>query len=128
MIIVLGMFSGGVAYNRQIALRNAAREGARYGSVLPNSTTWAADVQQLVVDRSEGELELADICVAMLTGSTVVRSTSTSSPCYTDGSPGDSRKPRVQVHVNADANIEALVFSYPITLEAQSTARFEGSS
>jgi hypothetical protein len=97
--------------------------------VLPNSSTWAADVRQLVMDRSEGELQLANICVAMLSGNTVLRSTaSTLTACYSDGSPGDSSKPRVQIRVSSTANIEALVFSYPITLTAQSTARFEGSS
>jgi Flp pilus assembly protein TadG len=139
MVLVLGMFSGGVAYNRQIALRNAAREGARYGSILPRTpevvsgATWAERIRTNVVERSEGELVASQICVAMVDGSagTVVLGTTpnafstTGARCFDDG--GADGKKRVQIRVNASANIEALVFSYGVTLTSEATARFEGT-
>jgi Flp pilus assembly protein TadG len=142
MVLVLGMFSGGVAYNRQIALRNAAREGARYGSILPRTpetvsgATWADRIRSNVVDRSEGELTTSDICVALVdgaSGTVVVGSTpnafttqSGGGNCFNDG--GADGKKRVQVSVKANATIEALVFSRNVVLTSTSTARFEASS
>lgn len=142
MILVLGMFSGGVAYNRQIALRNAAREGARYGSILPRTpetvsgATWAQRIQSNVVDRGEGELTTSDVCVALVdgaSGSVVVGATagvfttkSDGTRCFDDG--GADSKKRVQVLVRANATIEALVFSHNVTLDSQSIARYEASS
>jgi Flp pilus assembly protein TadG len=139
MVIVLGMFSGGVAYNRQIALRNAAREGARYGSILPKTpetvsgATWAERIRANVVDRSEGELTASQICVALVdgaSGSVVLGTTPNAystggARCFDDG--GADGKKRVQVSVNASANIEALVYSRGITLTSKSTARYEGT-
>ena len=136
MIIVLGMFSGGVAYNRQIAIRNAAREGARYGATVPRLTaftsgTWASNVREVVQERSEQELALNDICVALVTGSPAVAVSTNhttaggTSPCFTE-SEDDGQ--RVQVRVTATANLEALVFSYPITLDAEAVANHEGEA
>ena len=141
MVLVLGMFSGGVAYNRQIALRNAAREGARYASILPRApqtvggVTWAERIRANVVDRGEGELTTADVCVALVDGAagTVVDtpanvySTATGSGrCFDDG--GADGKKRVQVSVRATATIEALVFSYDVNLTSESIARYEAVS
>lgn len=146
MMLVLGMFSGGIAYNRQIALRQAAREGARYGSLLNrtpevvNGRTWAQRIQDAVVERAEGELVAADVCVALVEGaatppdviipaSPAVQSsyttTGTTKGCYADG--GTDGKRRVQVTVTKDAKIEALVFSHTITLNPKGTARHEAS-
>jgi Flp pilus assembly protein TadG len=138
MVLVLGMFSGGVAYNRQIALRNAAREGARYGSILPKTpetvsgATWAERIRANVVDRSEGELKTSQICVALVNGAgagSVVLGTTPNAystggaPCFNDG--GADGKARVQISVNAPATVEALVFSRSITLTSKSIARYE---
>ena len=54
MCIILGMFTGGVLANRQIEITHAAREGARYGSMVPVSDsflsgTWATNVRDVVV-------------------------------------------------------------------------------
>jgi Flp pilus assembly protein TadG len=136
MIIVLGMFSGGVAYNRQIAIRNAAKEGARYGATVPRLTsftsgTWASNVRDVVVERSEQELAASDVCVALVTGSPAV-AVSTShttaggtAPCFAE-SEDDGQ--RVQVRVATTANIEALVFSWPIDIDAEAVANHEGEA
>lgn len=96
MTLVLGMFSGGMAYNRKNTLINAAREGARYGATLapgslgttppswppecyvagpePSSPcgidTWVEEVADAVEQNAEGDLrdgvEGRMICVAYL--------------------------------------------------------------
>ena len=136
MILVLGMFSGGVAYNRQIAIRNAAKEGARYGAPVPRLTTfasgtWASNVREVVRERSEQELELAGICVALVTGSPAVAVSTDhttaggTNPCFAE-SEDDGQ--RVQVRVTATANLEALVHSFPITLDAEAVGNHEGEA
>ncbi|MFP5377848.1 MAG: TadE/TadG family type IV pilus assembly protein [Acidimicrobiia bacterium] len=80
LTLVLGMFSGGLAYSRKITLTNAAREGARYGAtlapstVLPPSATccgidyWVTKVADAVEQNAEGDLDAGvdgrEICVA----------------------------------------------------------------
>lgn len=141
MTLILGMFSGGLAYNRQMALRQATREGARYGATLSRGTafaageTWATTVRSVMKERSEGELTDANICVALVSGSgastAVVTNgalgaswySTTGAPCYNDG--GADGKRRVQVTATSSANIEALFFSRTLTLDAESTARHE---
>src|SRR5712691_4500636 len=49
MMLVMGAFSGAIAYNQKLDLAHAAREGARYGATLPENqatftspaTNWA---------------------------------------------------------------------------------------
>ena len=74
LMLVLGMFSGGLAYNRKLELTHATREGARYGTTLSDdqvfvgSATWATTVRDLVMDRASGDLAGAQICVALVSG------------------------------------------------------------
>ena len=140
MTLILGMFSGGLAYNRQIALRNAAREGARWGATLrEGAASWPSTVRDVVVERSEGELTAANVCVALVdqdlgdpVGSiadapaTHIIGTSAEIAqgyCYADSQDTGAR---VQVTVRSTANIEALVFSYNVNLTARASAKHEG--
>ena len=81
MTLVLGMFSGGLAYNRKNTLINAAREGARYGATLAPASVdpgppsagideWARQVTDAVEQNAEGDLRDGvagrEICVAYL--------------------------------------------------------------
>ena len=80
-MLMLGTFSGGIAYNRKITMTNAVREAARYGATLAPSTIplpppstccgidlWVNRVADAVVENAEGELDPGDpgreICVA----------------------------------------------------------------
>jgi len=152
MMLVLGMFSGGIVYNQKLDLTHATREAARYGAATsqtqafdttncPNCTTWANAVRQQAVDRSGGDLTTGagttagvttnGVCVALVTGSPAAvvapaASYSTSgSTCYSDTS-GDTST-RVQVSARRDGKIEALLFTQTVTLTARASARFEGS-
>jgi Flp pilus assembly protein TadG len=140
--LVVGGLTGGIVLSRKQSLAHAAREGARYGAVVPASQcqptsncgglTWAQLVRSVVVQRSVGTASNAQVCIALVTGSagTVVdgdaqfTTKSDGTACYSDGS-GDPGL-RVQVSITrADESINAVFFRVPVTLTAQATARFE---
>jgi Flp pilus assembly protein TadG len=133
MMLLLGMFSGGIAYNRKLDLQQAAREGARAGATLPKDTlNWAQTVQDLVVARSEGTLtSRSQVCVALVKGSTphAVDADHYANPfssddfCFADTS-GESAE-RVQVFVSRDTKIEALMFSYDQTITGRAVTTYE---
>ena len=142
MMMVLGMFSGGLAYNQKLQLTHAVREGARYGATVPStqtfaSGTWATNVRQVVIDRAAGDLTGAgtSVCVSLVEGSppAVVApaasfTTNGTAPCnatetYPVTSSDNGR--RVQVTALKPGKIEALLFSYNVNLNARATARAE---
>lgn len=105
LMLVLGVFSGGLAYNRKIAITDASREAVRFGATLPTGKSGVADSWlDQVADRARlsasGELDLVTpgryTCVAYVGyGSpegTTVDSTrkreqnGSGSPTYTSGS------------------------------------------
>src|SRR5689334_203763 len=74
--LLLGMFTGGFALNHKLDMTLAARESARYGSTVSadqcsskcNGMNWAQLVGSIAVQRSEGDLRTADVCVALVQG------------------------------------------------------------
>ena len=63
MTLVLGMFSGGIAYNQNLSINHAAREGSRFGATLSKASPgglvaadWTAAVRNKVVETATGEL------------------------------------------------------------------------
>ena len=73
-VILLGIFSGGLAYNQKLQVTHATREGARFGAAIPStqswsSGTWASNVRDMVVDRSLGDLTSSEVCVSLVSGS-----------------------------------------------------------
>jgi Flp pilus assembly protein TadG len=147
--VLLGILTGGMAYNRQLDLSHAVREGARYAATLDSTATfntstcdstgtWEGAVTSTVVARSSGSLTCAQVtCVALVTGSpgseTVVSNHSTSSSgnttkCYSDAT-GSSSAKRVQITVDRGAGTDKLQFifgSYSLRLKKSATARYEG--
>ena len=142
MMLVLGTFTGATAYNQKLDLAHAAHEGARYGGTLPEdqttftspATNWATAVQQVVVERSAGDLTAAQVCVALVDGNPPVvvdaghrvNLPAGQSNCYDDGS-GDAGK-RVQVTVARPGTLEALVFTMNLNLSARAVAKFESGN
>ncbi len=137
MMLLLGMFTGGLAYSRKLSVAQAAREGARYGATLPipaDVDVWLGQVAALVIASGDGELT-ADrpgqrVCISYVTGSGVVRSRRqtgagvvfTASPCIA----GDGRsEARVQVVAGRTSTFEALVFSRDLDLVSEAVARHE---
>ena len=101
MILVLGTFSGGIAYNTKQSITSAAREGSRYGATLPLAvdypscapsanpvatapyTNFVRCVSDLTVSASSGELAAGSsgryVCVSILSYDSVSGILTTSS-------------------------------------------------
>jgi Flp pilus assembly protein TadG len=136
-MLLLGMLSGGRLYDQKLNLTYAAREGARYAATLPTdqafaSGTWATNVRDVVVSRSNGDVAAADVCVALIAGaagtvyatpSATSFSTNGGAPCFDDTS-GDTST-RVQVVVRGTGELEAALFSRTITMEQRWVAQVE---
>lgn len=141
MMLVLGMFTGGMAYNRRLAITSAIREGGRYGATLPTSSyanidLWLTDVASVVEASGEGELSPSvstrTICVAFVSSGVVRQRTVvgtavsfTSAPCFVDGRPANES--RVQVTGSRISRFEALVWSNDLTLRSRSITRYEAA-
>ncbi len=155
LVLVFGMLSGGISYNRKLALTNAVREGSRYGSTLavaqapaltPACATqidcWLAQVATITVQAAEGELGSSvaarEVCVAYVhpAGATaddrsrkIVRA-SVGTDTVTDGGTcfDDGRgaaERRVQVSAQRDGKLELVLSSTDLTLTSRSVTRFE---
>lgn len=140
-MLLLGMFTGGLAYSRKLSVAQAAREGARFGATLPISgsvplTTWLSRVSDLTIASSDGELAAGkpgrSVCVAYVTAggsATRLRTVGTatpvveSQPCIADD--GRSGEARVQVLAQRTSQLEVLVYSDELVLESHAVARFE---
>ena len=140
-MMALGMLTGGIALDRKQELTNAAREAARFGATVAedqcepvsecDGLTWAQLVRSLAVQRSNGAVTDAGVCVALVSGPgwapVAVGSGHTTAggvnPCYVDNS-SDTDK-RVQVAVTRSDRLEAVLFTMNLDLGSRATARFE---
>src|SRR6476659_440837 len=93
IMILLGIFSGGLTINSKLSMAHATREGARYASSVAASQTfasgtWASNVRDLVVERSGGDLQTSEVCVALVSGSGATLAVKSPTSSYsTTGSP-----------------------------------------
>lgn len=154
MSLVLGLFSGGLAYNQKSAMASAAREGARYAATLPVETfktgsssvdqdrkAWLHAVANYVENSSEGALGSGapgwKVCVAYVykpssgpdesqyeTHSEGASGNASGQCPLANDAPADD-KPRVQVTTERDSQIQALFFKIPLKLTTKTITRFE---
>lgn len=143
IMLLLGLFSGGLAYNQKQSLTYATSEGARYAATVPpnqtwSSGTWQSNVRQLVIDRAQGDLSDpgTTVCVSLVTGSpgVVYQGKSTSgAPCianqtYPSISATDNGL-RVQVVATRPAEIQLGLFGViNFTITSSSTAKSTSTS
>ncbi len=143
-MLLLGMLTGGMALFHKQQVTSAAREAARYGATVPEQQcatpsdcggfNWAQLVQAIAVERANGDLAAAGVCVALVSGPgfapvAIDADHSTAggvNPCYVDNS-SDAGK-RVQVSVSRADRLEALMFNMNLQLNQRATARFEQGS
>lgn len=143
--LMLGILTGGLAWNQRISLTNASREAARYGATLPTMTgmtTWLDTVAAVAVSSAEGNLASGvagrSICVAYVypagittTDRTTSRTESGSTvtygntPCYADGQPTTVR--RVQVVLRRRSRLQTAVFTRDLDLTGRVVVRFEAA-
>lgn len=145
MMLVLGLFSGGQAYDRKLQMTHASREAARYGASLSEDeaftapTTWATTVRDVVVARSGGLLDADQICVALVSGTNIGTAASAdfvwkgansgaesgaTAGCYDDDTTDGSQE-RVQVLTRRGAEIQLLFRDIDVTLSARGTSLHE---
>ncbi|MDP9442631.1 MAG: pilus assembly protein [Actinomycetota bacterium] len=142
MTLILGMFTGGLAYNQDISLAHAAREGARYGATLPKGSggtapdAWREAIKARVLEAATNDLNLAKpghyICVALVTGAGGVDGNYHEhwgdapvlpNECYLDGVTDTAG--RVHVLVGRPGKIQLLFTSYDLKLTSKGTSRYE---
>lgn len=143
IMLLVGMVSAGIAYNHQLALTHAAREGGRYAATLPvnGMEAWLDTIiDQTVVDAT-GTLDAGvpgrSVCVAYVypegtqaddstamkeLGGTMVTDGTT---CFSDGRPDQER--RVQVVVGRETEFTVVFFGTTVDLDAEAVNRFEAA-
>ena len=147
-MLLLGLITGGIALNDKQQITHATREGARYAATVPagqpfTSGTWATNVRDVIVARSDGALTAGDVCVSLVEGNnpTTAVTEGTSGPTYHSTAPsgaacitgqsypvvaGDSGR-RAQVTATRNVTIELGLFGeLTPTVDVEATARSEG--
>jgi Flp pilus assembly protein TadG len=138
-LVLFGMITGGLAINQKQQMTYATREGARFASTVPakqtfTTGTWASNIRDLIVERSEGALTAADVCVSLVEGSpglvvSPASSYSTSGQaCITNQTfPIATSDPgrRVQVTAKRSTKIEFVLGAKTAQLTTAATARSE---
>ncbi len=127
MMIILGMFTGGMAYNRKIAITDAVREGTRYGATLAGAiadqTTWEQAVLDRIVQLAAGEVASTDVCIEFV----LVDSSAPDSSCGVADPTGADNEHVVKVSAEREASIDLLLTDIPLTLRSATAARYERS-
>lgn len=144
VFLVFGIFGAGIVLNQRMSVTQASREGARFGSTIPqdqctpttncSGMTWAELVQAITAERSADAVEVSDVCVALVSGPgsapVAVGPTFTTAggtaPCYVDNSSDPGQ--RVQVRVGLTTEVEAALMTVPVTLNANALTRFEAAA
>lgn len=149
MMLILGMVSAGIAFNHQLALTHAAREGGRYAATLPvtnfgSMDAWLEEIINQAIADATGSLDDGVpgqyICVAFvhpagtvatdrttrrIKNNSILGAAEPGQQCFTDGRPDGER--RVQVAVARDTDFNVFVFSSTLTLNSEAVSRFEAA-
>lgn len=146
LMLLFGIVTTGLAFNESLALTHAAREAGRTAATLPVSNfadldAWLAAVSLQAINDADGSLDNGvpgrTVCVAYVhpdgTLSTDVTKRQITTPvgpqptellsCFADGRPNDER--RVQIVVARDSEINVILFSVDVTVDAEAVNRFE---
>lgn len=147
--LALFLITGALAMDRKLSVAHSVREGARYGATVPLTQTfasgsWASNVRDVVVARSNGELDNSTVCVSLVEGvNPTVRSTPQPATWFTTNSDGSPCAPsdtypaynppsddglRVQVVATASADLEAVAFSRTVVFDLSAVAKSETAS
>lgn len=151
MVLLLGMFTGAMAWNQSQALGQGSRVAARYASTLPLPVdagdgtytaqvhAWLDGIADRAIAASEGAMDVGvaerAVCVAYvhLPGATPTQTvsrqlvggtrTSGSSPCFSDGQAASER--RVQVVLERDGVINTGFYRQTIDIRRRVVYRYE---
>jgi len=149
-LLLIGTITGGLTLSRQNAVNNAVREASRFGAVLLDFGDAESNLDDLygqVVAAATDDLDAGvpgrQVCVALidaddtwdyqLYGATDTATTVEDADLATvpsgcsagfDATVGDGTQ-RVWIRAKRESDIEAILYSRTVTLEAQSLSRFE---
>jgi len=144
--LVLGVYTGGLAYSKKISLVESVREGARYGvSLTPPTAAYIATevaagrdpyanlkdtIKQRVVSASNGDVLYADVCVAFVLPSMVTTTSTPVADCSLPDPPGATGVGETTIHLikvtaRRPAKMEFFFFTRNIVLTASMVARYE---
>jgi hypothetical protein len=151
IMLLVGMVSAGIAYNHQLSLTHAAREGGRYGATLPvtpgTMDDWLETVINQTVADATGTLDAGVpgryVCVAYVHPSGTTSEDSTTMRVSDEGGlqpsddsgqqcfDGDDNRPaserRVQVVVRRNTDFSVVFWSTSFTLSTEAVNRFEAA-
>ena len=146
-MLILGMVTGAIAYNRNLAISHAGQQTARYAATLPLSSypsvdAWLDAVAARVDATSEGALapgvDGRNVCVAFVhpaKGTTRSRTvgrfdstvTRVAKACFVDGLPDNEA--RAQVALMRTGRINLVLFgTVGLELSKAVTAHYEGTT
>jgi Flp pilus assembly protein TadG len=127
MAVLLGIFTGGVAYFQKLTIVEAVREGARYGAAYLTGTgaaelaSWEAAVKARVSEAAGGTLSGSEVCAKLVQATR-------GSDCGLADPPGASGETTVRlVKVSAVKQIELEFFFFDMSraVSGQFVARYE---
>jgi Flp pilus assembly protein TadG len=124
IMLVLGIWSVGRAYNIYLTIDHAAREAARYGAVNADDASWPTEVEQKAIDEASPSLTLtgADVCTALVDGAA-----GSSGDCLNAADDARTEK-RAQVVITSPVRLDFLFFSMNVTLHARAVSRWEAGT
>ena len=146
MVILLGITTFGLTHHENISIEGAAREASRFGATYPVADSgsieqWLRDVARVAESAATGTMNASEpsrlVCVAQgsgddpsdfsriqVTGSQAIETaTQQADWCFENTAPGEDTV--VQVQLQREGWIEAIVFSMRPTLTGSATNRFE---
>lgn len=116
--LVLGTITFAQAHFERLAIEDSVRDGTRFAATM--ETFAAATVRQRVVTLAGGEVELDEVCAALVTAPDATDA------CGLDDPPGTSAGDElVKVSATHPASVNALFFRRDITLRGESVAVYE---
>lgn len=120
VMLVLGIWSVGRAYNVYLTMDHAAREAARFGAVNAEPN-WVDEVKAKAIAEASPSITLndADVCAALVDGPA-----GNPGDCL-DGTDDPRLEKRGQVVITRQVPLDFLVFRLNVTLHARAVARWE---
>lgn len=142
VMLIFGMFSGGMALSQKNSIENAAREASRLGATsevvdTSNTKPWLDNVADAAIAAATGELD-ADVtgqyvCVALVgtsNGTDGRKLIIEGAASYDTGTCGaemacPTGRPCVQVKLQRDAILDVVLTRHEMTLDASSVTIYE---
>lgn len=123
IMLVLGIWSVGRAYNIYLTMDHAAREAARFGAVNADDASWLVEVKQKALGEAAPSLTLAgaDVCAALVDGE------AGATACLNSTDDPRTEK-RAQVVITKQVPLSFVFFSMNVTLHARAVSRWEAGT